>query len=70
MPDYSFREGEDEVAFQAWPSSTKQSILLHPDCTKNMWEREFPLFADDLEGLSVDERVCDYCQTVIDTDAA
>ena len=67
MPDYSFREGEQEVAYEAWPLDTVSSILIHSDCAKNMWEREFPLYADDLEGLSVDERVCGYCQTVIQT---
>ena len=65
MPDYSFREGEKEVAYQAWPSDTMSSILIHSDCARNAWEGVFPLYADDLEGLSVDERVCDYCQMKI-----
>lgn len=62
MPNYSFREGEEEAAYQLWPSD-EESILLHPHCTQTPNEREFPLYVDDLiEGNSFQEPlICDRC---------
>lgn len=63
MPNYSFREGEQETAFQVWPSDVQQSILLHPHCATNEWEREFPLYDDDFEeyGVAPELPICERC---------
>lgn len=62
MPNYSFREGEEEAAYHLWPSDHEE-ILLHPHCTRTPSDREFPLYVDDLiEGNSFQEPlICDRC---------
>ena len=47
MPRYVFREDVDPVAYQMWP--TEESVLIHESCAVSPDEREFPLYADDLE---------------------
>lgn len=62
MPNYCFRDGEVEAAYQLWPSD-EESILIHPHCAETPWDREFPLYVDDLiEGNTFSEPlVCDRC---------
>ena len=64
MPNYVFRDDEDVAAYQYWP--TEESVLLHPDCAQDMWEREFPLYVDDLIEMSGSEpMICDRCEEEI-----
>lgn len=62
MPNYSFRDDAQEVAYQVWPND-ESSILLHPRCTHTPNEREFPLYPDDLTGCNGLQQplICDRC---------
>lgn len=60
MPNYTFRDDEQEAAYQVWPRD-EQSAFLHPHCAKTPGEREFPLYVDDLREASPDELYCDRC---------
>lgn len=60
-PSYVFREGQEPVAYQVW--RTEQSEVIHEGCAKTSWDREFPLYADDIEAMrNLEPIVCDACE--------
>lgn len=63
-PIYTFREGIEPVAYQIWP--TEQSEVIHEACARTPNDREFPLYADDIEAMRCLEPIhCDVCEGVI-----
>lgn len=45
-PSYVFRE-TDPACFQMWPDDVTTEFLCNR-CAKTMWEREFPVYADEM----------------------
>jgi hypothetical protein len=63
-PSYNFREGVEPTAYQVWPS--EQSELIHEACAATPQDREFPLYADDVEmARCLEPIICDRCETQI-----
>lgn len=63
-PLYTFRDSEEPTAYQVWRS--EQSEVIHESCAKTMWDREFPLYADDIEAMrNLEPIVCDVCEEQI-----
>lgn len=64
-PAYTFREGEQEIAFAfGRPSDVnpEDGAILCESCVSLPQEREFPLYADDLEGLrNLEPILCELC---------
>jgi hypothetical protein len=61
-PNYTFREEEEPLAFQVWKSD-ESSGLIHEACAETPGDREFPLFADDLQELADLAQAPVYCET-------
>lgn len=64
-PNYTFREGVEPIAYQIWPD-LEASEVVHEVCAKDIWEREFPLYADDLELMRcLEPIICYRCERQI-----
>lgn len=66
-PAYIFREGEEPIAYQYWPSD-EESQLFCSDCANTPSECEFPLYADDLQAMiGIDPALiaCDRCNKIV-----
>jgi hypothetical protein len=62
FPKYVFREGLEPVAYQVFKHD-ESSEVIHERCAKTTWDREFPLYADDIEAMRCMEPiVCDACE--------
>lgn len=60
-PNYTFRGSIEPVAYQIWP--TEQSEIIHEACAKDVWDREFPLYPDDVEMMRcLEPIICDRCE--------
>lgn len=55
-PRYVFRESEPNC-FQLWPDDVS-SELICPRCASTPWEREFPVYADEMP----EPWTCDRCE--------
>lgn len=65
LPSYVFREGVEPLAYQVWRSDESAGVI-HEACANDATEREFPLYADDLECEAQQEAICcDTCDGVI-----
>lgn len=63
-PSYTFREDQEPTAYQVF--SGEQSEVIHEGCAKTIWDREFPLYSEDIEAMrSLEPIVCDNCEEVI-----
>lgn len=63
-PNYTFREGVEPTAYQIWPS--EQSEIIHEACAETPQDREFPLYADDVEmARCLEPLICDRCEREI-----
>jgi hypothetical protein len=61
-PNYTFRDGVEPSAYQVWPNVDESSEVIHEACAKDVWEREFPLYADDIELMRcLEPIICDRC---------
>lgn len=47
LPNYVFREGQEPTAYQIFCG--EDSEIIHEPCAKSPQDREFPLYADDIE---------------------
>lgn len=64
FPKYVFRDSQEPVAYQVWRS--EQSEVIHESCAKDMWDREFPLYPDDIEAMRcLEPIICDVCERQI-----
>lgn len=64
-PNYTFREGLEPAAYHVF-NLDESSDIVHADCAGDMWEREFPLYEDDLEAARcLDDIYCPKCDRVI-----
>lgn len=60
-PNYTFRDGIEPTAYQVWPA--EQSEIIHEACAKTPQDREFPLYADDIEmARCLEPIICDRCE--------
>lgn len=67
LPNYVFRE-TDPTAFHIFNQSDEGSEVIHAHCTGNPWEREFPLYDDNLEAMRCAEDIyCAICDRIIVT---
>lgn len=63
-PKYVFREGVEPTAYQVFVGDA--SDIIHEGCAKNEWDREFPLYEDDVEAMRCAEVIqCLVCDGVI-----
>lgn len=64
LPNYVFHDGVDPVAFHLL--SKEPSEVIHQACAKTPWDREFPLYPEDVEAMrNLEPIVCDVCEEVI-----
>jgi hypothetical protein len=60
FPDYVFREDVEPVAYQIFVG--EDSEIIHEACAKAPEDREFPLYADDIEAYRNSESIqCFMC---------
>jgi hypothetical protein len=63
-PSYTFREGIEPPYFQVWHG--EDSEIVHAHCTGNVWDREFPVYADELHEMRCLEDIyCAVCDRLI-----
>lgn len=64
-PRYVFRGNIKPLAYHVFRSD-EITGLIHESCAQDMWDREFPLYADDLEREKCLEPVyCEICDGLI-----
>lgn len=63
-PKYIFREGVEPVAYQVWKSEASE--IIHASCATDPNDREFPLYADDIEAARyLEPIICLKCDMMI-----
>lgn len=64
-PSYTFREGVEPTAYQIF-ATEEGSEVIHEACAKDIWDREFPLYDDDIQAMrNLEPIVCDVCDRQI-----
>jgi hypothetical protein len=66
-PTYAFRDGETERGFVQFVSDEETNILC-PDDAISLFEREFPIYADDVKTIneaSDEMATCEKCGATI-----
>lgn len=64
LPNYVFYDGVDPVAYHIL--SKEPSEIVHEACAKTPNDREFPLYAEDIEAFrNLEPIICEICEEMI-----
>lgn len=66
LPRYVFRADEEPVAYNFCPSGDEEGAILCAECAATPRDREFPLYADDLQTMrNLEPTLCERCQKLL-----
>ncbi|HEX5704842.1 MAG TPA: hypothetical protein VFX97_16710 [Pyrinomonadaceae bacterium] len=65
IPAYVFREGVEPPYFQVWDND-ESSDVIHSRCAQTPYDREFPVYADEIQEMRCLEDIyCARCERLI-----
>lgn len=65
-PSYVFRNGIEPPYFQIFKDDDGNSEIIHAGCAATMRDHEFPVYADDLQGMQcLEDILCSICDGLI-----